>query len=193
MDPPRTTVGLAQKGHKGRRLRGVFFLLHYWLGINKGKACASGAFVGSMKRRARGARPPRSCLRGMLRHAGLWRHGIIALRHLLLLLGHIILIGHGLSLLLFRHVAGLHAAGTSRHCSVLRWKRSVAGFLWRLDDGLALDAILVARSRFRCIKTCLDQGLACNSWYRRLDTHTWIRFLPSGFVTSGCNFGVVNV
>lgn len=129
-------------------------------------------------------------------HARLRRHARV-LRIRMRLLLQVVLVLHGLSLL-GRHVAAGHA-GCRRHAG------SAAGHLvvlvlGRVADVVAVNAVLVGR-RLGRVEACLRErvsrdgaGIGVGAMHHaRCAMLTWMRFLPSGLVTSGCSLGVVKV
>lgn len=112
------------------------------------------------------------------------------------LLLQVVLVLHGLSLL-GRHVAARHAR-CRRHGSAAR--HLVVLVLRRVADVVAVDAVLISR-RLRRIEAGLGRRVSMHSARigvqvmrdARCALLTWMRFLPSGLVTSGCSFGVVKV
>ena len=91
----------------------------------------------------------------MLGHSSLCWHRVVARHSLLLLLCHVVLVGHRLSLL-FRDVASRgHAATIRLHVCVLRWERRVEGFFGRVDDRFSINPVAFA-SRLLCIETGLS-------------------------------------
>lgn len=72
------------------------------------------------------------------------------------------------------------------------------GLFRRIDLVGVIDTVVVALIGLGRVEACLYQyELALHSYerffVRRCAAHTWMRFLPSALVTSGCSFGVVNV
>ena len=128
-----------------------------------------------------------------VRHPALRWHGILSGSSLLLLLLllHVRLVVHRLFM---RHaIARRHRCRVARHAGLWCHLRMCA-FFGRLDGRIAVDAILVAGDRFGSVKTCLKNGISrVGSGRRGGQIHTWMRFFPSGLVTSGCSFGVVKV
>lgn len=106
------------------------------------------------------------------------------------LLLQVVLVLHGLSLL-GRHVATghtgrrRHAGSTAGHLVVL--------VLGRVADVVAVDAVLVGR-RLGRVEAGLGRRVSIRSrGGAACAMLTWMRFLPSGLVTSGCSLGVVKV
>lgn len=124
-------------------------------------------------------------------HSLRWHTGILS--GSLVLLCEIVLILHGLlrchasgvGLLLRCHSLWYHASSS--------WNLCMCIVLWGVDLGLAIDTILVAGCWLGCVQTCLVLISALLHVSRGMRLHTWIRFLPSGFVTSGWSLGVVKV
>jgi hypothetical protein len=115
--------------------------------------------------------------------------GILATGLLLLL--EVLIVGH-LLLLLVGHIAGVHA-GTG-HVALGRVDIAVSDILGGFGGHIAgIDSILVG-SGVGSIQTSLDNRISIRRpeafYLKRL---TWIKFLPSALVTSGCSLGVVKV
>lgn len=116
----------------------------------------------------------------MLRHL---RHASI-LATLVLLLE--LLVVQGLLLLFLSHVTAVsgrsgHAGGRGWHGRDIIRRRDIIG---------SIDTVLVSGG-FRCIQArlYLVRQNIMNGWMQ----HTWMRFLPSAFVTNGWSLGVVKV
>jgi hypothetical protein len=65
--------------------------------------------------------------------------------------------------------------------------------LGRLDRVVSVDAICIAARRLGRVQTRLGNVSQEDATRGGAMPRTWIRFLPSGLVTSGCSLGVVNV
>ena len=126
-----------------------------------------------------------------LSHPTLGRHGILAANVLLIL--HILLVCHML-LLFGSHVMRGHSSATARHACLWRRDLRMVHVFRRIAAFLFSNAVLIAGGGLRRIKTGLF-GRMVSSLGGVLVTvqQTWMRFLPSGFVTSGWSLGVVNV
>jgi hypothetical protein len=96
----------------------------------------------------------------------------------------------------------------SLRCHVLGWHAAVAGHAAWLASGdlgvvvfggvdlaLAVDAISIAGGGFGGVQAGLagDHVRDADERMRKGMQRTWMRFLPSGLVTSGCSLGVVKV
>jgi hypothetical protein len=128
------------------------------------------------------------------RHPGL-RHGILGTPLLRL---NIARVGQRLLRVHSRHVRDvvLRHVSSLRHARLL-WRHVRGRRLFRRVDLTLVDAILIARCGLGGIQAGLSQGdiISRMTGARRACdlVHTWIRFLPSALVTSGCSFGVVKV
>ena len=126
----------------------------------------------------------RVVLRGVTRHSTL-RHSCVLVRGLLCL--EVLLVvqcGFG------GHVCSRHA-GVLGH-SRLAGRHLRVAVLGRVDLVTAVDAVAVVAGGLGRVQTGL-QGISGFSKTLESDARTWMRFLPSGLVTSGCSFGVVKV
>jgi hypothetical protein len=111
---------------------------------------------------------------------------------LLLLLLEILVVSH-LLLLVMCHIARLQAAG-ARDIRLRSIHAAVRDVFGRLGGKISsVDAIL--RRRFGCVEARLRDvsETEARRRFKFQEGGTWIRFLPSGLVTKGCNFGVVKV
>ena len=119
----------------------------------------------------------RDWVRALLRRLLLLQVSLV-LQCVLLVRSHVLLVGRSL----IAHV-GRDGLRHLRHGSVL--------FLGRVHGGFAIDAIGVGG--LWSIEAGLGDVSAMECGPRCEGCHTWMRFLPSGLVTSGCSLGVVKV
>lgn len=126
-------------------------------------------------------------------HLSVWHGRILAtllcLREVLLIL-HCLLRSDGLLLLLHGTAAVWGHTTLRGHANALCL--GVRVVLGRFHGRLAV-VVLVGASRLGRVQACLSEISDASQTIHARQQHTWIRFLPSGFVTRGCSFGVVNV
>jgi hypothetical protein len=122
---------------------------------------------------------------GMAGHA-LLSHGVLVC---LLLLEVALVVQRSLG----RHVGLGDGVVVGRHTAWLASRDLGVVVLGRLDRVVSVDAICIAARRLGRVQTRLGNVSQEDATRGGAMPRTWIRFLPSGLVTSGCSLGVVNV